>query len=457
MKALCKQTMGFILMILLACGVTSIKAQDSADDEFITVSGVVKDKQTRKKLEYVNISIPGTNVGTITNNDGEFSIKVKNGLHARQVEVSHIGYLNGLIPVNDKDILECTVLLEPNMNTLSEVIIRAGDPRYIVEEAIEKVNKNYIATGSMLTGFYRETAQKGRRYINISEAVIDVYKTPYKDRNVERDRVQIYKGRKLLSEKASDTLAVKLLGGPNLSVYVERDRVQIYKGRKLLSEKASDTLAVKLLGGPNLSVYVDVVKNPDLLLDPNILPYYAFRMEESVMLNDRPHYVISFQPQAILPYALYYGKLYIDKERLSFSRAEFALSMDDRNKATEAILRKKPFGLRFKPVEVAFLVTYKERDGMSYLSYIRNEVRFKCDWKRKLFSTNYTIVSEMVVTDGKEQNNSIPYRMSFKADQSLSDKVSDFADENFWGAYNIIEPTESLENAVYKLKKQHKN
>ena len=48
MKALCKQTMGFILMILLACGVTSIKAQDSADDEFITVSGVVKDKQTRK-------------------------------------------------------------------------------------------------------------------------------------------------------------------------------------------------------------------------------------------------------------------------------------------------------------------------------------------------------------------------------------------------------------------------
>ena len=97
---------------------------------------------------------------------------------------------------------------------------------------------------------------------------------------------------------------------------MERDRVQIYKGRKLLSEKASDTLAVKLLGGPNLSVYVDVVKNPDLLLDPNILPYYAFRMEESVMLNDRPHYVISFQPQAILPYALYYGKLYIDKERL---------------------------------------------------------------------------------------------------------------------------------------------
>ena len=202
-------------------------------------------------------------MGTITNNDGEFSIKVKNGLHARQVEVSHIGYLNGLIPVNDKDILECTVLLEPNMNTLSEVIIRAGDPRYIVEEAIEKVNKNYITTGSMLTGFYRETAQKGRRYINISEAVIDVYKTPYKDRNVERDRVQIYKGRKLLSEKAGRHISREIIGE-----------------------------------APNLSVYVDGEES-GFIARPEYLTLLRLRMEESGMLNDRPHYVIRFQPQAI--------------------------------------------------------------------------------------------------------------------------------------------------------------
>ena len=174
------------------------------------------------------------------------------------------------------------------------------------------------------------------------------------------------------------------------------------------------------------------------------------------MLNDRPHYVISFAPAVILPYALYQGRLYIDKERLSFSRAEFSLDMNDRVKATEAILRKKPFGLRFRPLEVSFLVTYKEQAGVTHLSYIRNEVRFKCDWKRKLFSTNYTVVSEMVVTDGREEQNGIPYRFAFKADQSLSDKVLDFADESFWGAYNIIEPTESLENAVHKLKKQQK-
>ena len=408
-------------MMLLACGIIPVRAQDQAEEPFITISGIVKDKQTKKRLGYVNLSVPGTSVGTITNEEGEFTIKVRNSLQARQVEVSHIGYLNDIIPVTGKNLSDYTVWLEPNTNSLAEVIIRADDPRIIVQEALRKVDDNYLTTGSMLTGFYRETAQKGKRYINISEAIIDIYKTSYKGRSVDRDRVQIY------------------------------------KGRKLLSQKASDTLAIKLLGGPNLSVYVDVVKNPDLLLSPEILPYYAFRMEESTMLNDRPHYVISFVPAVILPYALYEGKLFIDKERLSFSRAEFALNMDDQVKATEAILRRKPFGLRFKPLEVSFLVTYKEQEGVTRLSYIRNEVRFKCDWKRKLFSTNYTVVSEMVVTDGREAQSGIPYRMSFKADQSLSDKVLDFADESFWGAYNIIEPTESLENAVNKLKKQQKH
>ncbi|GHU09765.1 hypothetical protein FACS189431_8310 [Alphaproteobacteria bacterium] len=421
MKTLFKQAVGCILATVILLGFAALaEAQTEDEGDFFTVSGVVKDEKNKRKLEYVNISVPGTNVGTVTNEDGEFSIKIKKSAFAKTVEVSHLGYLNEIIALKGEDILGYNVLLTPSTNLLNEVIVRAGDPRYIVEEAISKIPKNYSPVNNMLTGFYRETAQKGRRYINISEAVIDIYKTSY-----NQD--------------------------------VNRDRVQIFKGRSLLSQRRSDTLVVKLLGGPNLSVYIDIVKNPDILLDKETLPYYAFKLEESTMINSRPQYVISFSPQAILPYALYYGKLYIDKERLSFTRAEFNLDMDDRNKATEAILKKKPFGLIFRPLEVSFLVTYKERDNLTYLSYIRNEVRFRCDWKKKLFATNYTITSEMVVTDSKEEDVSgIPYRDSFKSSQSLSDRVSDFYDDDFWGAYNIIEPTESLESAVNRLKKQQR-
>lgn len=419
MKTLNKQFMSLVMLIICFLGSTvQLSAQEEVTGDFITVNGFVKDKDSKKKLEYVNISVPGTNIGTITNTEGEFTIKIPKAPVRKFVEISHIGYLSTQIPINGSDISELTVFLTPNSNVLDEVIIRARDPRLLVEEALEKVPENYSDKHSMLTGFYRETAQKGRRYINISEAIIDIYKTPY-------------------------------------TRQVDQDRVQIFKGRQLLSQKRADTLAVKLLGGPNLSIFVDVVKNPEILLDKETLSYYAFRMEEPVMIDNRPQYVISFQPQVILNYALYYGKLYIDKEKMAFTRAEFNLSMDDQNKATQAILKKKPFGLRFKPLEVSFLVNYKEINNKTYLSYIRNEVRFKCDWKRRLFSTNYTIMSEMVVTDMKEENvTNIPYKVSFKPGQSLSDKVLDFQDDEFWGNYNIIEPTESLESAVNKLKKQ---
>jgi len=407
---------GYLMTALLLLSSYPLQAQEEGN--YFIVSGTVKDKQTKKKLEYVNISVPGTNVGTITNSDGEFTIKVQESLQAKVVEISHIGYYNYRIALTGNDMVDENVMLTQNANVLEEVVVRAHDPRMLVEEAMSRIGKNYSEKPTLLTGFYRETAQKGKRYINISEAIIDVYKTPY-------------------DEDAS------------------RDRVQIFKGRALLSQKASDTLIVKLLGGPNLSLYVDIVKNPDILLDKTTLGYFSFRMEESVVMDNRPQYVISFQPQAILPYALHYGKLYIDKESLAFTRAEFNLNMEDRDKATSAILKKNPAGLRFRPVEVSFLVTYKQVNGKSYLNYIRNEVRFKCDWKRRLFSTNYAMVSEMVVTDSKDQAvNAIPYKMSFKSSQSLSDKVSDFRDENFWGSYNIIEPTESLEKAANKLRKQ---
>ena len=418
MKTTGKQIAGFLLILFLALGITPVSAQN--ESHYISVSGIIKDKKTKKKLEYVNVSVPGTGIGTVTNEDGEFLIKINDSIDAKSIEISPKGYSNYRLPIDKRTTTGVEILLNANVNLLNEVVVESMEPLDLIRKAIQRIGSNYCPEANLMTGFYRETIKKGRNYINISEAVIDIYKTPYTEEGVKQDRVQIE------------------------------------KGRKLLSQKSGDTLAVKLIGGPNLSVYLDIAKNPELLLDKETLSCYKFKMEESVMIDERPHFVVSFAPQVNLPYALYYGKLYIDKQSIAFTRAEFSLSMDDKNKATQAILKKKPYNLRFKPEEVSFLVNYKLRDGISYLNYIRSEFKFKCDWKRRLFSTNYTIISEMVVTGGKVGNvDNIPAKLSFKQNQSLSDNVSSFRDANFWEDYNIIEPSESLESAVNKLKKQY--
>jgi len=409
-----------ILLVVLFSGVMNVFAQ--GDEKYFTISGVVKDKSSRKKIEYVNISVPGSNLSSITNEDGTFTLKIKDSIQAKNVEFSRIGYFSANIPFDGKDMLDQTFYLTPNEGRLKEVIVESWEnPMDLVKEALKLVAFNYSNKPNLFTGFYRETVQKGRKFINISEAVIHIYKSSYSGSNIDNDRVQIF------------------------------------KGRNLVTTKVSDTLAVKLLGGPNLSIYADIVKNPDILFDEESLYYFSFKMENPEFLDNRQQYVLSFSPVVMLPYPLFYGKLYIDKETLAFTRTEFYLDMKDRIKATEAILRKKPAGLQFKPDEVFFVVSYKQRDGKSYLNYIRNEVKFKCDWKRRLFATNYTVLSEMVVTESQDEAiSNIPRKESFNRNESLSDKVTSFYDKNFWGAYNIIEPTESLESAVNKLKKEHK-
>lgn len=173
--------------------------------------------------------------------------------------------------------------------------------------------------------------------------------------------------------------------------------------RNSLKELQADTLAVKVAGGPSLSLYLDIVKNSDALFDAQTLDFYSFAQEPSVLLDDRVQYVISFRPRVQLDYALFKGKVYVDRESLSFTRAEFSLDLSEREKAVAAILRRKPAGLRFRPQEVSFLVTYRRHDNVTCLNYICNEIRFKCDWKRRLFSSSYTVRSEMVVVECEGQ------------------------------------------------------
>ena len=308
-----------------------------------------------------------------------------------------------------------TVRLVPTPIQLREVIVRNENARELVDIAISKIPDNYSKVPELLKGFYRETAMKRRHYIYVAEGVEDMYKTPY-------------------------------------SRGTARDRVAIVKGRRLLSQKAGDTLGVKVSGGPVQAVVMDLVKNRDFLLNKEDLDSYRFAMGVPEFINDRQQYVVLMEPNIITTYALYHGKLYIDAERLAFTRIELELDMSDKDKATQTMLVRKPFGVRFKPRELSTVVDYRYEDGVARISYLRNTFRFNCDWKRRLFSTSFTATCEMAVTDSQsDEVQPIASKNSFDSRDAYYDKVEYFLDPDYWRNYNIIEPSESLDKAIKKL------
>jgi hypothetical protein len=384
-------------------------------NEMTILTGRVVDRQSGRVLAHVSVSSPNGGQQTVTNDDGEFLLKTPG--RPAYIEFSHLGYHTRRVSIGGQT-ENLTVRLVTSAIQLDEVVVMMNDPMDVLRAAISKIPDNYSMQPSMMHCFYRETAQKGSRFIAISEAITDMYKTAY-------------------------------------SHGVRSDAVQIVKGRRLLSTRAKDTLGVKLMGGPVIPIMLDVVKNSELLLNERELQLYNLKMEMPERIDYRAQFVISFVPQYYMDRPLYYGKFYIDQETMAFTRVELHLDMDDRAKATDYMLVRKPLGLRFNPRELTTTINYQTTNNVTHISYVRNVMRFKCDWKRHLFSSAYTLTTEIVVTGlvPAAEVHAIRNRDSFGTRDYFYDKVSFFDEPDFWGAYNIIEPTESLEHAIDKLKK----
>ena len=397
-----------MMLLLLSVACVALQAQQT------TLSGIVTDAKSGNPIAQATVAMAGVSV--VTNDDGMFTLKVKPA--AGTLTVSHIGYRTMRVKVSDNHSAPVTVRLQPTAIQLKEVVVWNEDPWKLIEQALEKVPDNYNTTPQLYRCFYRETAQKRSRYIYVAEGVVDMYKTGYQK-----------------------------------TVY--RDRVAIVKGRRLVSPKQSDTLGVKVLGGPTLPVQLDVVKNTAFLLNQEELSKYTLGMAPAAVIDDRLQYVITLTPYVEQSYPLSYGKLYIDRETLAFTRVELSLDMSDRQKASNYMLHKKPHGVRFKPKEMSCLIDYRTVDGKTTIHYVRNTFRFGCDWKRRLFSTNFTAVAELVVTDRLPDVRPISGRESFDSRDAFFDHVDYFRDPDFWKDYNIIEPTESLDKGIGKIIKKH--
>jgi hypothetical protein len=379
----------------------------------VIVSGTVIDDKTGQVLRQA--SVAAGRVSVVTNEDGVFTLKLDG--KAKTVSVSHLGYKTRRIQIGNRETGDqnLTIRLVPTSIQLREVIVRNEDPRRLVDIAIDKIPDNYSRVPELLKGFYRETAMKRRHYIYVAEGVEDLYKTPYNRGTA-------------------------------------RDRVAIVKGRRLLSQKQGDTLGVKVAGGPVQAVVMDLVKNREFLLNKEDLDAYRFSMAPLEFINDRQQFVVLMEPYFVTDHALFFGKLYIDAERLAFTRIELDLDMRDKDKATQTMLVRKPFGVRFKPRELSTVVDYRYEEGVTRISYLRNTFRFNCDWKRKLFSTSFTATCEMAVTDSQsDQVQPIASRNSFDSHDAYYDKVEYFLDPDYWSNYNIIEPSESLDKAIKRL------
>ena len=396
-----------------------IKAEETGENvAYVSYSGKTLNSVTGEPIVFASVFIVGTNIGTVSNGDGEFVLKVPPDENKGALGASFIGYKTTNINLNSISSGKVIIKLEPSPIPIKEVIIRSEDPVDLIKQAKKNIPENYSNAPYMVTAFYREIIKQNRSYIGVAEAVLDVYKSSY-------------------------------------TSTFDNDRVKIYKGRKSMDVKRMDTLLFKLQGGPRTSFLLDIVKNPGGVISNDFMEFYDYNLDGVIEVEKRQTYVISFDQKDGVEYPLYTGKLYIDAENMAISGIEFRLSEKSIDEAIDEYVRKRPVNLKAEVEGANYLVNYRQINGKWYFSSIKSELVLNCKWDRKLFKSKYTATLEMAVTDMDTENID---RYKFKDATGMSDVFADqvnyFSDDNFWGNYNTIKPEESIEAAISKLNKK---
>ncbi|HSI69186.1 MAG TPA: TonB-dependent receptor [Gillisia sp.] len=93
--------------------------QGQALAQEVSVSGVVTDSESGDPLIGVTVSILGTSTGTISDFDGNYTIKVPNG--ESELVFSYVGYLPATFMVGSQS--QLNVSLQPDVSSLEEVVV----------------------------------------------------------------------------------------------------------------------------------------------------------------------------------------------------------------------------------------------------------------------------------------------------------------------------------------------
>ena len=387
-------------------------SSESKKADYIT--GYIADDETNEPLSFASIGLKNKGRGTVSNNNGEFGLKITSDIINDTLYISYLGYISREIPVNEIQVNNITISMKREFISIPEIIIKNQIPQEIIYKTLLSINQNYSTIPVYLTGFYREGVLKKRVLQNYSEAILKIYKTSY--------------------------------SGSLLS-----DQMKIYKSRKMENVNLTDTLAVRLKAGLKTCLELDGAKNTFDFLSSESMPEYTYRLTDIVTYDDESAYVIDFVQRADIDLPLYKGTIYINTTDYAILSAEFELNQSLIHKMKGSFITNTTHGFETWPVSVKYSVSYRKVNKIYYLNHVRGDLLFTSRQRKKLFSSQFSVFFELAITDIDLNNVKRFDREELAPIHSIFSKVKFQYDPLFWGNQDFLRPEDNLLKALQNI------
>lgn len=377
-----------------------------------TIGGSLFDQETGDVIIFASVRILNTSTGTVTNQDGNFQLVVADSLQNHKVRFSHIGYESREIDLTLLKNNSISLGLTPQTISLEEVVVNVVNPKQVLDDMLHSRTTNYASEPVYLTTFYREGIDHNDRNIDLTESVLQVYKTGY-----DKD--------------------------------VTNDQVKLIKKRRILNRLETDTIFPKMRSGIKSCLILDIIKELPEFITPDKETPYTYSYTGKSTIDDKMVHIISFQQKEQIPEPLYAGKLFIEVESKALVEVRFEVNPKLVNKATHTFIDKKNAKLKINLQQASYIVSYKPSDNdLYYINHIRGDIRFKIRRKKHLFSSPLNFWFEMATCDIKTKNvKPFPQNERISTTRIFAETKHSY-DKNFWNNFNIILPEENLKNTI---------
>ena len=398
-------------------------AQNQAQ-EYLQIKGQITAKNTQKPLAFAHIGLQNSSIGSITNTEGKFLLKIPDSQKTDSLQVSYLGYEKYSKVLKDIDFKESLQIeLVASDISLATIEVRAGGALSILKEALQKIPENYPTKAVMMEAFYREQLRENDKFVILSEAVCEVRKSPYQStykRKSEEDEVRVLKAR---------------------------------KGEGLIDPEIAP---FTINGGPLNGLESDVLRNPDGPLKTKNFKFYDFDLADITTYNGHEVYVIDFDQKNSIKKSLFSGRIFIEVASLAIVSAEAQLSEKGLKYhkipglANRLIL--KVMGIQYTPIQMLYKIDYKKFGGKWYLHYVNNRFDFKLVRPRKNLTSILKANVDLLVTEVYPNKEVVHFsdEEAFDKKDELAEELGEY-DADFWKDYNVIVSDETLKENVRKL------
>ncbi|MFA9372492.1 MAG: carboxypeptidase-like regulatory domain-containing protein [Labilibaculum antarcticum] len=358
--------------------------------------------QTNQSLPGSSVYIKDSYLGTVTNSQGDFRIKIPEKYKAGKLRISSIGYQSQEINLSQSK-SPLAIQLQKDTCNLSEVLVMPKDTLLaLLRRAYGKIKDNYSDVDTRMKGFYRESyyVPESKEYLYFGEALLDVFKTSYKTQ--AEGQVKIIESR-MNKHPLYDSLS----------------RVMWY-------------------GGIHIPLYGDNVKRRSEFISPSGFKKYSYSIAKS-QLDGRSAYKIEFAPKESKQVE-YKGVFYLDIESLAYMYFDCTYSEYGKEKRNKYLSRRSTLGSELRSKSRRIKTKYLKRQGKYYLSY-------RSSWEdlhNGRIKSNLVHLNEYVSTDISLENvEPIPFQEQTEYRDVFYLKAKDYAASD-WKDQTLIVPDSSL-------------